>query len=143
MWQSSAIDCNNLVASDSFSPAQPLSCGQNHMEMWGSTGYTDSGHWCSRAAKILPESPGWVCFPEVLVPLRVNHAGDVECMSDNRRDCFWQQSFSDCQRLADNAPLGLIPLVCGSAHNTEYGGTGYDTPGHWCQMGAIFYGLGK
>ncbi|DAZ97654.1 TPA: hypothetical protein N0F65_003972 [Lagenidium giganteum] len=143
MWQPSADACNNLLRNPAFSPTQPLSCGKNHKDVYGSTGYTQADHWCSRAAKMMPEAPGWQCIPGVLVPLRVNHVGDVECMADNRRDCFWQGSLSDCQRLADNPPFALIPLVCGSAHNTEYGSTGYDTAGHWCRTGSSFYGLGK
>ena len=53
-------------------------------------------------------------------------------MSYNARDCLWGTD-DNCKNLLTNANKSAIrPLVCGADHAQKWGGTGYDTPAHWC-----------
>jgi len=54
--------------------------------------------------------------------------GDVRCMSSNGRDCWWGK----CQGRKVPYHGNLAPLICGAMHKKKWGGTGYDTKGHWC-----------
>lgn len=78
-------------------------------------------------------STSWKCidaqYPQFPVPLRINATGDVECQSTDGRNCMWGR----CPNLSDPTPSN--PLVCGAMHQSLYGITGYDTPGHWCYVG--------
>ncbi len=80
--------------------------------------------------------PDWKCFNGS--PLSINAAGDVQCWSDNAKDCVWGWG-DQCQAklasaLASGADKLIQPLVCGAAHNAIYGKTGYDDPKHWCAI---------
>jgi hypothetical protein len=74
-------------------------------------------------------SSSWKCFGWNGAPLRINERGDVECMSLNAHDCIWS---GPCDSLKANPPANLKPLECGQMHLREWGGTGYDNPGNWC-----------
>lgn len=74
----------------------------------------------------------WKCLPGMPSPIRRNDGGDIECMSYNAHDCLWG-SDANCKNLLTNANTAAIrPLVCGADHAQKWGGTGYDTPSHWC-----------
>lgn len=76
----------------------------------------------------------WQCVAPFTTPVRRNAGRDIECMSYNNRDCLWQGSMGDCNTtLAQNQNNGgLRPLICGQMHLQQWGGSGYDNPGHWC-----------
>jgi len=78
-----------------------------------------------------PKPTPWVCLPEMPSPIHKNSDGDVECMSTNHHDCLWS-SDAGCQQTVARPPENIQPLVCGAMHNREWGGPGYDNPGHWC-----------
>jgi hypothetical protein len=103
----------------------------NQKYTWFPPSTTVYGDIPSTAQKLNNETP-WKCLPGIPVPLRKNVMGDVECMSFNYRDCLWQGSDGACQALNNNKPASLAPLACGEMHNRNYGGSGYDSPGHWC-----------
>ena len=72
-------------------------------------------------------------------PMRVNSAGDIECMGPNNRDCFWKANAEECKKtITDTKPEDIKPLACGEMSLRVWGGTGYDTPGHWCSDMAKF-----
>jgi hypothetical protein len=72
-------------------------------------------------------------------PMRVNSNGDIECMANNNTNCFWKNNNEECkQAIIDTKPTDIKPLACGDMHKSKYGGTGYDTPGHWCYDMANF-----
>jgi hypothetical protein len=77
----------------------------------------------------------WKCADDINTPIRRNKAGDIECASFNGRDCLWQRSKDDCERvLATLNSSSTNPLTCGEPHRRLYGGTGYDFSGHWCSI---------
>jgi len=74
----------------------------------------------------------WKCFAGIPSPMRRNEDGDIACMSYNGKDCLWGND-DTCRNLLVNANRGAInPLVCGGHHAQQWGGPGYDNPGHWC-----------
>jgi hypothetical protein len=79
-------------------------------------------------------SSQWKCLPGIPTPVRINTGGDLECMSQNNRDCLWKGNDAECNKLLAAPPGDLKPLACGAMHKKEWGGTGYDG-GHWCQKG--------
>ncbi|CAK4661779.1 unnamed protein product, partial [Aphanomyces euteiches] len=76
----------------------------------------------------------WQCIGGHHTPVRINPiTGDVECMANNHRDCFWSGTYTNCvNAITANPPSTLQPLSCGYGHLTEYGDPGYGNPGHWC-----------
>lgn len=78
-----------------------------------------------------PKPTPWVCLPGMPSPIHKNEDGDVECMSVNGRDCLWS-SDAGCQQTVARPPGNINPLVCGDMHTRQWGGPGYDNPGHWC-----------
>jgi hypothetical protein len=80
----------------------------------------------------------WACVAGVDTPIRRenNANNDISCMSENAKDCVW----GNCEEklllyaIPENAEK-IKPLVCGAMHTAEYGGPGYGTPEHWCEMG--------
>jgi len=77
----------------------------------------------------------WKCLDNINSPLRMNQRGDVECMSMNSKDCLWQPTKDDCDRLVISPPQNLSPLTCGNMHKNVWGSPGYDNPNHWCYKG--------
>jgi hypothetical protein len=41
----------------------------------------------------------WKCLTGTNVPLRKNTQGDVECMSQNNKDCLWKANETECNQL--------------------------------------------
>jgi len=73
-------------------------------------------------------SYNWGCVSGIDVPVSLNENGDVQCMATDGVNCLWGQ----CQEKLKNQPQSIKPLTCGDVHKKIYGGTGYDTPDHWC-----------
>ncbi|ETV89962.1 hypothetical protein H310_15199, partial [Aphanomyces invadans] len=72
----------------------------------------------------------WKCLPSVgSTPFSIAKDGNVQCWSDNGRDCAWS---ADCKSLVASGAQPKMPLVCGCMHKDVYGMTGYDQPTHWC-----------
>ncbi len=92
-------------------------------------------------------STDWRCVPNINVPMRlvpkspddksvsVGAPYDAECMSSNNKDCHWRGTEQECKALIDNIPEPLKPLTCGEQHAKNWGGPGYENPGHWCAIG--------
>ncbi len=78
---------------------------------------------------IVPEPTAWRCVPGVKAPLRKNANGDVECASIDGKNCLQSKP---CDQQLKTLPNNLNPLACGEMHKKQWGGTGYDKPGHWC-----------
>jgi hypothetical protein len=89
----------------------------------GSEFHTETGETC------------WKCADNINVPIRRNKSGEIECASYNGRDCLWQGSKTACDlTLATMNRAALNPLACGPMHKRLYGGTGYESSGHWCSV---------
>ncbi len=73
----------------------------------------------------------WKCLWDIPVPLRRNNNGDIECMSTNAHDCLWGNWWT-CNQYKNSKPNNIRPLACGAHHTRQWGGPGYDNPGHWC-----------
>jgi hypothetical protein len=58
----------------------------------------------------------------------ITNDGNPACASYDGRNCLWGQSIRD----VDFARVR--PLVCGAAHRTLYGVTGFEDPKHWCNL---------
>jgi len=67
-------------------------------------------------------------FREGRVVFRITAGGNPACASYNDRDCLWNVPMSQIR--FDS----LRPLVCGADHLDKWGSTGYENPGHWCNM---------
>lgn len=46
-WQTDDAGCTGLLQSP-VSPVNPLSCGEQHQQLYGITGYDTPEHWCSK-----------------------------------------------------------------------------------------------
>jgi hypothetical protein len=79
-----------------------------------------------------PTPTPWQCLPGMPTPMRKNGDGDVECMSFNARDCTWTSDAQCPNYIGFQNHPHLNPLVCGNMHTRQWGGPGYDNPGHWC-----------
>jgi len=58
----------------------------------------------------------------------ITNDGNPACASYDGRNCLWGQSISDIDFAR------VRPLVCGAAHRTLYGVTGFEDPKHWCNL---------
>ena len=52
-------------------------------------------------------------------------------MSGNGTACL----LGKCPDTSYNLTEPIKPLQCGKMHKLFYGTTGYDVPGHWCNLG--------
>lgn len=136
-----------------------LTCGSEHLAVYGVNGYNDPDHWCDHArALVVPAPPKeaatvntWHClfYQARWLPngqgyhaIRLNAANDVECMSTNAQSCVLYSTQASCERLTSTlgAETVVRPGICGAAHTALYGDSGYATPGHWCQLGRQLLG---
>jgi hypothetical protein len=77
----------------------------------------------------------WKCYPGIDVPLRLNAAGDVECMALDGANCLWTSS-GNCEAVRTGYMNSqLSPLSCGAKHLSLYGSPGYEIDAHWCYKG--------
>ncbi len=128
-----------------FFKPKPLICGADHKAKYGSTGYNNPEHWCSKVDKLIPGAPApvpvaaaqaqtqtqydWKCIGDIKAPMtRIN--GEVACLSYNNRDCEWDACKNG--KLTISATREPKPLLCGADHKAKHGSTGYDNPEHWC-----------
>jgi hypothetical protein len=72
----------------------------------------------------------WQCLDGIGSPMRVNGAGEIECMALDSVNCLWDEANCKKNLLLDSAIIK--PLACGEMHQRQYGATGYDNPEHWC-----------
>jgi hypothetical protein len=87
------------------------------------------------AKTVVPPPPTdgpWQCLPDINTPVRKNAMGDIQCMATNGRDCLWKANKDECVATLNQPANTINPLTCGAVHASIYGGTGYDTPTHWC-----------
>ena len=86
---------------------------------------------------------GFRCISEtgVQTGIRVNSNNEVECWSENGKECVWGLSSDEkCNQAINKENLSkLVPLQCGVTHKLKFGTNGYDTPDHWCQKGLNFF----
>lgn len=86
-----------------------------------------------------PQPTPWICLDNISAPVRQNTSGDIECMSQNGKDCMWKSSTkNECSALLQNTPENIQPLACGEMHKEKYGVTGYDDAAHWCALARTF-----
>lgn len=89
----------------------------------------------SQAATGFQATP-WECTSSIPTPTRRNAAGDIECMSSDARNCLWSANVSKCKESLTNIYTALNgkSLSCGEQHKAQWGGTGYESPTHWCSQ---------
>jgi cytoskeletal protein RodZ len=89
-------------------------------------------------AKTAPAPAGtatpWKCVQGFNAPMRKDARGDVQCMSNNHKDCTWKADPAQCQAVAATPVQPLDPLTCGEGHKAAWGSPGYDNPDHWCSQ---------
>jgi len=123
----------------------PLTCGNNHKKVWSHTGYHfATGHWCKTGFAFYFYSGNWLCKRQtgISTPVRLAIDGEIECLSKNKRDCFWgTESSSQCHNLIIKYGKNENGLKCGKKHKKIYGGTGYRNTKHWCRksLDLIYY----
>ncbi len=114
---------------------KPLTCGPNHKDRYGNTGYDETDHWCNRVyANLFAkwENYEMLGFSGLLSKTPNN---DPMCVSSNGIDCDWNSR--------ERAPVPgrtIKPVVCGQALlKTRRRITGYEEhwPNHWCQSREI------
>jgi hypothetical protein len=124
-------DGNCADVDQSISGVDPLTCGDEHWEYYGITGYDSSTHWCFIGWDYFKP---WLCIPGQTSPMRVNAMGNVECLSTDGINCQWNTVSCETIQDYDASSISPInPLVCGADHLSVWGSTGYDDPpNHWC-----------
>lgn len=75
----------------------------------------------------------WACVGDITVPIRRLANGDIQCMSENGRDCYWSVNNEGCKASLLAPPS--TTFTCGDQHKSVWGVTGYDDPTHWCAKG--------
>jgi hypothetical protein len=81
---------------------------------------------------VAPAPTPWKCLKGFTAPMRKDAKGDVQCMSNNHKDCVWKADEAQCQAAVTTPVTPLDPLTCGDGHKAAWGGPGYDNPDHWC-----------
>jgi len=86
---------------------------------------------------------GFRCIGEtgVETALRVNLNNEVECWSENGKECVFGLSTDEkCAAVVNiNNKSKLKPLQCGMHHKELFGTNGYDNKGHWCHKGLNYF----
>jgi len=124
-------NCAAVLSAYSSATLNPLSCGQEHRNVWGGPGYDTPAHWCYKGWELIKP---WLCIPPFTTPLRLNPLGNPECLANNGADCYWGTvSCTSITTVTPSIPASqIIPLVCGIGHLNMHGITGYTDPVHWC-----------
>lgn len=100
-------------------------------------GVTERAAW----AQALTTAPSaWTCVPGITTPIQRRYmGGDIQCASQNGRDCMWNTCSSPT--LGMWVPPGNVwSLTCGEDHKAKWGTDGYSMPGHWCEVGCSALG---
>ena len=137
-------NCEEALANILDNEMKPLICGENHKQIYGTTGYAP-GTWCSNANDALPggkEDPPpvqptpekqtgvWKCLsvaPDATIPVRIDPAsGRVQCMSMDGANCLWRADPAICPReqLPNANNPDVNPLSCTVADEANQEG--------WC-----------
>jgi hypothetical protein len=89
-----------------------------------------------------PSPQQFQCIAGVFTPLRLNTAGDVQCLSNDGRNCVWASSDAGCTSSlvgsgSNNNPTSA--LTCGVLHALyqPQAGDGYNGLNHWCFLGRV------
>lgn len=86
---------------------------------WTGTMAAAADRW--REATFPPPNAGLLVFT-------ITEDGNPACASYDGRNCLWGQKMSDIDFAR------VKPLICGAAHRTLYGTTGFEDPKHWCNL---------
>ncbi|RHY02956.1 hypothetical protein DYB36_012698 [Aphanomyces astaci] len=132
-------DCQSTINSAPDAP-DPLVCGAMHQKAYGYTGY-DYGpeHWCNFAKDALV--PVWKCLEDVDAtlgpwansPMSLDANGDVQCWSNNGRECYVAPE--GCKATITSGAKPLSKMVCGCDILSKFGNTGYDQgPRSFCNF---------
>jgi len=81
---------------------------------------------------IADRSTPWRCTADMPTPINRNKDGEIQCMALDGKNCLWPGPLVNCEALLKSPPPNIQPLVCGAMHQKFYGGSGYNSPGHWC-----------
>ena len=105
---------------------------QDWMNLYQVQIYDELGNNVAPNGTVFTTENEWHCLNDISTPVRINKSGDVECMSYNNRDCLW--GGGSCQAKVQSAENGpsIRELTCGAMHLSQWGVTGYDVPGLWC-----------
>ena len=113
-----------------------LTCGKEHAKIWGHTGYNfPTGHWCKKGFAFYFYTGHWLCKSRtgIATPVRLADNGDIECLSNDRRNCFWNVDNSQqCDKTITKYGNKNRNLRCGKHHRRLYRMSGYRRRGHWC-----------
>ena len=135
-WRDSDAQCKQFLKTQAS-----LTCGEEHKNRYGTTGYEHSSNWCSKARSQLNGSTKWRCtfFTDQYALVRMN-GNDAECLSSSERgdDCYWWTEMHS-NRFFLNLEAQET-LTCGEEHKKYWGTTGYDNSGHWCSKAASILG---
>jgi len=83
------------------------------------------------------QDTAWTCVSGIDCPLRLNTAGDVECMSQDGINCMW--TAGNCAGTLASPPATINPLTCGTNHMNLYNSFGYEVSTHWCYRGWEYF----
>jgi hypothetical protein len=95
----------------------------------------------------------WTCIPGLpsgfeTIAVRLSSTGVPECASADSRKCSRAPVGTSCgawvaqlNAAAADAVSGAAaqPLRCGEDHQRAWGITGFDTPGHWCNLASDYF----
>ncbi|KXS21727.1 hypothetical protein M427DRAFT_27311 [Gonapodya prolifera JEL478] len=126
-------------------PVKPVTCGEYHLMYYNITGYDTPGHFCQVGRILWPlRNQGdpatvtpWECLIGSTWPYAIREnttTQDIECLSYDGKNC---SAFGNdmCPRtILESTGRAITPLACGAQHLSIFGGTGYSTPGHWCDL---------
>ena len=95
----------------------------------GTSGSTTNGSTTTYPNKFNQFAP-WGCFSDVLTPVNVNADGNIQCLSNDGKNCAWQSDLNTCNNAAgvmNKVPPGNTnPTVCTIDQ--------YNNPQHWCNL---------
>jgi len=91
-----------------------------------------NGKNISDIVRKLPKPIEWKIYEDggYSMPYRLNENGDIECMSVNNWDCYWDTNKNNTQSKVNVPPLDATkPNICSAG--------GYSDKNHWCYKGMI------
>ncbi|OWQ48522.1 hypothetical protein CDL60_01060 [Roseateles noduli] len=133
-YSEDGVNCKRGDPAPGTARIRPLVCGLDHRAKYGITGYDTAGHWCNVAhANLFAD---WQSYHFLGYPtfLAVNANGDPMCLSTDNTNC--RRDWTSTAR----PDVGTVrPLVCGKAHRSSWGISGYEAAhtGHWCQTPSL------
>eukprot|EP01016_Furgasonia_blochmanni_P024141 TRINITY_DN25_c0_g1_i1.p2 TRINITY_DN25_c0_g1~~TRINITY_DN25_c0_g1_i1.p2 ORF type:complete len:238 (-),score=99.66 TRINITY_DN25_c0_g1_i1:83-796(-) len=132
LWTKSSAECSGVIGVWS-SNAPLLRCGADHKAKYGETGYSNPNHWCAKALRQY-----WRCpseFGQATAIGRNPNTNEIHCVGDGA-NCNWSMNDASCLDFLSKYDGSKVNFLnCGGQHLSLYGGTGYDSKGHWCARG--------